>query len=171
VTVSDTGGAIVRQDDAPVLHAFGEEVIVHVDGERTEGKFTMWTEITPPGGGPPLHYHTKEDEAFHVIEGRVAFLVDGKWHELGPGGAAFMPRGIVHTFKNVGDQPSRMLLATMPSGFEKFFARCAAEFGEPDGPTCHRSSRPASRTEFILCSRSAVSENANEKPVSFGCAL
>lgn len=94
----------------------------------------MWTEITPPGGGPPPHYHRNEDEAFHVLEGRIAFLLDGKWREVGPGGAAFMPRGVIHTFKNVGDRPSRMLLITTPSGFEKFFARCAAEFAQPNGP-------------------------------------
>ena len=41
-------------------------------------------------------------------------------------------RGIVHTFKNVGDEPSRMLIMTAPSGFEKFFARCAPEFVELD---------------------------------------
>jgi hypothetical protein len=82
--MSDKSGTIVRQDDALVLHAFGEEVIVHLDGERTGGKLTMWTELTPPGGGPPPHYHVNEDETFHVIEGRVAFLMDGKWHEVGP---------------------------------------------------------------------------------------
>ena len=126
------------QDDAPVLHAFGEEVTIHLDGERTGGKLTMWTEITPPGGGPPPHYHLNEDEAFRVLEGRVAFLIDGDWRELGPGGAAFMQRGVVHTFKNVGDQPSRMLLTTTPSGFEKFFARCAEEFAKPGGPETAR---------------------------------
>ncbi|OLD47523.1 MAG: hypothetical protein AUI63_03995 [Gemmatimonadetes bacterium 13_1_40CM_2_60_3] len=94
----------------------------------------MWTEITAPGGGPPQHHHVNEDEAFHALEGRVAFLSDGEWHEMGPGGAAYMPRGVVHTFKNVGDKPSRMLIMTVPSGIERFFARCAEEFAKPGGP-------------------------------------
>jgi hypothetical protein len=98
----------------------------------------MWSEVTPPGGGPPPHYHLKDEEIFHVIEGRVEFLVDGQWQEVGPGGCAFMPRGSVHTFKNVGDQPSRMVIATMPSGFENFFARCAKEFAKPGGPDMSR---------------------------------
>jgi quercetin dioxygenase-like cupin family protein len=131
-------GKIVGENEAQVLRAFGEEVIIHVDGERTGGKLTMWTEITPPGGEPPPHYHLNEDEAFHVLEGRVAFLLGGEWREIGARGAAFMPRGVVHTFKNVGDQPSRMLLTTTPSGFEKFFARCAEEFAKPGGPDMSR---------------------------------
>jgi quercetin dioxygenase-like cupin family protein len=136
--MSDKSGTIVRRDEARVLNAFGEEVTILLDGQRTAGQLTMWKEITPPGGGPPPHYHLLEDEAFHVLEGRVAFLWDGEWHEVGPGGAAFMPRGVVHTFKNVGDQPSRMLISTTPSGFEKFFARCAEEFVKPGGPDMSR---------------------------------
>jgi quercetin dioxygenase-like cupin family protein len=136
--VSDKSGAIVRRDDARVLHAFGEEVTILLDGEGTGGKLTMWTEFTPPGGGPPPHHHVNDDEAFHVLEGRVAFLSDGEWQEVGPGGAAFMPRGVVHTFKNVGDKPSRVLIMTTPSGFEKFFARCAEEFAKPGGPDMSR---------------------------------
>jgi quercetin dioxygenase-like cupin family protein len=131
--MSEKSGTIARENDTRVLHAFGEEVTIHLDGERTGGELTMWTEITPPGGGPPPHYHLNEDEAFHVLEGRVAFLLDSEWHELGPGGTAFMPRGIVHTFKNVGGQPSRMVLTTTPSGIEKFFTRCAEEFAKPGG--------------------------------------
>jgi quercetin dioxygenase-like cupin family protein len=133
--MSKESGKITRQSEGRVLLAFGEKVIVHLDGERTNGKLAMWTNITPPGGGPPPHYHSNEDETFHVLEGRIAFLVDGQWHESGPGDSAFMPRGVIHTFKNVGDQPARMLITATPSGFEDFFARCAEEFArsaEPD---------------------------------------
>jgi hypothetical protein len=89
---------------------------------------------------------------FYVVSGRVGFLVNDKWHEVGPGGTAFMPRGLVHTFKNVCDQPSCMLVMTMPSGIEKFFARCAEELRNPAGRLRWRSfSRSARSTEFISC--------------------
>jgi quercetin dioxygenase-like cupin family protein len=136
--MSDRSGTIVTQDGARVLHAFGERVIIHLDGDDTAGTLTMWTEITPPGGGPPQHYHVNEDETFQVIGGWVAFLLNGEWNEVGPGGTAFMPRSVVHTFKNVGDQPSRMLIMTTPSGIEKFFARCAEEFAKPSDPDMSR---------------------------------
>jgi quercetin dioxygenase-like cupin family protein len=136
--MGEKSGTISEHKNARVLHAFGEEITILLDGERTGGKLTMWTEITPPGGGPPSHYHLNEDETFHVLEGRVAFLSGGEWHEVGPGGAAFMPRCVVHTFKNVGDQPSRMLIITTPSGIEEFFARCAEEFAKTGGPDMSR---------------------------------
>ena len=121
-----------------VIRAFGEEVIMHLEGEHTGGKLSLWTEITPPGGGPPPHYHLNEDEWLMVQEGRMSCLVDGQWQELKASGIVFAPRGSVHTFKNVGDEVSRMLVSTSPSGFEKFFSRCADEFANPGGPDMQR---------------------------------
>lgn len=122
------------------LHAFGETATFLVDGKTSHGACAQWIEETPPGSGPPPHFHHNEDEMFFVLAGRVVFF-DGRtgdWTELGPGGSAFTPRGAVHTFKNVGPEPSRMLITTMPSGFEIFFARCAAVFGQPGGPDMGR---------------------------------
>jgi quercetin dioxygenase-like cupin family protein len=82
--MSDKSGTVVEQNDARVLRAFGEEVRIHLDGGRTAGELTIWTEITPPGGGPPPHYHLNEDETFHVLEGRIGFLLNGEWNEVGP---------------------------------------------------------------------------------------
>ena len=121
-----------------MLRAFGEEALIHLGGEQTGGKLTVWTEITPPGGGPPPHYHTEEDELFHVLEGRVEFFADDASREVAPGGSVFMPRGVVHAFRNAGTTPSRMLLTTTPSGFEIYFARCAEEFAKPGGPDMPR---------------------------------
>lgn len=125
---------VVRPGEGRVLRAFGEEVILHLGGAETGGRFTMWTEITPPGGGPPPHYHLNEDEWFWPQEGRVAFFKENAWTEVPTGTAVFMPRRVVHTFRNVGDTPLRMLIHTTPSGFETFFARCAGEFAKPGGP-------------------------------------
>ncbi len=122
------------------LHAFGEAVTILVDGATSGGAFTQWIEDTPPGGGPPPHRHQHEDESFFILSGRVAFFEGrtGAWTELGPGGSAFLPRGSMHTFKNVGPEPARMLITTVPSGFETFFARCAEVFRQPGGPDMGR---------------------------------
>ena len=69
-----------------------------------------------------------------MLEGQVSFLAGGKWTEIGPGSGAFVPRGSVHTYKNVGDSPLRMVLTVAPAGFEDFFAEAAEEFAQPAGP-------------------------------------
>lgn len=129
---------IVPENGGMVLRAFGDQVTLKLTAEQTRGAFTLFEDITPPGGGPPLHYHQNEDELFMLQEGRVQFFVDGEWTELGPGSVVFAPRGVVHTFHNVGDRPSRQLILVTPSGFEKFFAGCAAEFAKSGGPAMDR---------------------------------
>lgn len=129
---------IIPPGEGRVLRAFGEEVIILLDGEQTGGRQTMWLETTPPEGGPPLHFHINDDETFHVLEGQVAFFQNSKWSEVGPGGSAFVPRGQMHTFKNVGEGNSRMLLSTSPAGFDVFFSRCAEEWARPGGPDMSR---------------------------------
>ncbi len=129
---------VVPKTDGRVLRAFDEEVTILLDSEQTGGRQTLWEEVTPPGGGPPLHFHINDDETFHVVEGRVSIFFEGEWHEIGPGGSAFVPRGQVHTFKNVGESPSRMLLSTAPAGFELFFGRCAQEWARGGGPDMAR---------------------------------
>ena len=136
--VSAELAVIVPSGSGKVLRAFGEEVTILLDGEQSGGRLTMWLETTPPGNGPPLHFHINDDESFHVLEGRVGFFQNSAWHEVGPGGSGFVPRGQLHTFKNVGDQPSRMLLSTTPAGFDIFFSRCAEEWARPGGPDMSR---------------------------------
>ncbi len=122
----------------PVLRAFGDEVKVLLGAEQTGGKLSLWSETVPPGGGPPPHRHLREDEWFVVQEGAFSFFASGEWRELGPGGTAFMPRDSVHTFKNTGSAPGKLLIGTSPAGFETFFARCAEEFSREGGPDMTR---------------------------------
>jgi quercetin dioxygenase-like cupin family protein len=111
---------------------------LHLGGKETGGKFTIWTNVTPPGGGPPPHYHITEDEWFLVIEGNASFLKDGEWTEVPAGSAVFMPKGSIHAYKNVGQTPLKQVITTTPSGFEMFFSRCAEEFAKPGGPDMKR---------------------------------
>jgi quercetin dioxygenase-like cupin family protein len=129
---------VVAPGQGKVLRAFGDEMTVLLDGAATGGAFAMLHNVTPPGGGPPPHSHQREDEWFYPLEGRVEFLKDGRWQEVPVGSAVYMPRNSVHTFRNVGDGPLRMLIQVTPSGFELFFEACADEFAKPDGPSMER---------------------------------
>lgn len=120
------------------MHAFGGALTLHVGGEETGGRLALLTIITPPGGGPPTHYHLNEDECFMVEEGTMSFFCDGKWTDVDAGGVVFMPRTSIHTFKNNGNEPTRMTVTATPSGFEVFFAQCAEEFAKPGGPDMER---------------------------------
>jgi quercetin dioxygenase-like cupin family protein len=116
-------------DDAPVLCVLGDTVRVFATGADTGGQYALVEVSTAPGGGPPLHLHTREDEAFYVLEGEVTITVGGVAHVLRPGCFAFGPRGVPHRFQNTGARPSRMLVFITPAGFEAFFEAASAAFG------------------------------------------
>ena len=84
----------------------------------------------PPGGGPPLHIHTREDEFFLVLEGEITFYVDGTIIRQGPGGSAFVPRGTPHCFKNTSDSFARLLVLFTPGDIEGFFEYGALHNGQ-----------------------------------------
>lgn len=129
---------IVQQTESRDLHAFGNVLSVMLDGEKTGGTIAIMSELVPPGGGPPLHVHTREDEIFLVAEGRISYFVNGSWTEVGVGGVVYLPKGAAHCYRNVGTTPSRHWIITLPSGFEQFFASCAEEFAQPGGPHADR---------------------------------
>lgn len=120
-------------DDNVTIDAFGDQMILHLSAKDTAGRFSMWTNISPPGGGPPPHYHENEDEWFWPISGDAEFLADGQWTLVPAGTAVYAPRRSVHSFRNPNSEPLEMLIQTIPGGFDEFFVECAAEF-KGDGP-------------------------------------
>ena len=121
-----------------VFRAFGDEMTVLLSGADTGGKFALCLDVTPPEGGPPPHYHLHEDEWFFPLEGEVDFFIEGAWRSVAVGTVVFVPRGRVHTFRNSGTVPLKMLIQTAPAGFETFFERCAGEFAKPGPPDMKR---------------------------------
>ncbi len=99
---------------------FGEPVEILIPGDVTGGLSTTLTQTSPPGGGPPPHSHTHEDETFCVLEGDYEFLEDGQWHKAEHGRAVLAKRGSVHTFRNVGYTTGKMLVFLTPAGVEKY---------------------------------------------------
>jgi mannose-6-phosphate isomerase-like protein (cupin superfamily) len=61
------------------------------------------------------------------LEGELTFQVDDGLVTKGTGELVFVPGGVVHAFTNRGEVPARLLIACAPAGFERHFARRAAE--------------------------------------------
>jgi mannose-6-phosphate isomerase-like protein (cupin superfamily) len=94
---------------------------LRIPGEATGGAFSVWDELVAPGQGAPPHMHAAHDELFQVMSGRFRIWCGDEQFEVGPGGYAALPRGVMHGFQNVGDVDGRLSVVMTPGGFEAFF--------------------------------------------------
>jgi quercetin dioxygenase-like cupin family protein len=96
-------------------------------GEQTEDALTIWESIAQPGEGPPLHLHLREDEFMYVLDGDLRFRLTEDISEGPTGSFVFVPKGLPHTWQNVGEGPARILFGFVPAaiGMERFFEHAA----------------------------------------------
>jgi quercetin dioxygenase-like cupin family protein len=110
--------------------------------EESAGVVALVALSSGPGfAGPPLHRHDF-DEAFYVLEGELTFQLEEEVFTRGAGELAFAPRNVPHTYANHSDAPARALLVITPAGFERYFARMAAERDGVDPPEWARRPIP-----------------------------
>jgi quercetin dioxygenase-like cupin family protein len=96
-------------------------------GEDSGGRLSVVEIVVPAGSaGPPLHRHDF-DEAFYVLEGELVLRVADDLLPRTAGQLALAPRGAAHALANRRDTPARFLLVCTPAGFERHFARLAAQ--------------------------------------------
>jgi len=127
---------------APRYGVVGDIYAFVLTGEQTGGAFALIDALVFPNAGPPPHTHSREDETFIVLEGRLAFTAGGRTFSAGPGETVHLPRGHTHTFTNPTDRPARALIHCAPAGIENMFR----EIGTPLPPaetTLSSSTPPA----------------------------
>lgn len=105
------------------LNILDEKIDILVNGAMTNGASATMIQTTGPGGGPPPHRHSREDETFTVLEGDYEILTEGQWIKAPVGEVFFGPRGHIHTFRNAGTTTGRILVFISPAGFESYFEK------------------------------------------------
>lgn len=99
-------------------------------GEETNGKYAMWEAIVPPGGGPPPHVHSREEEGFYILEGEITFQIGEERVVATAGMFANMPVGTPHSFKNESNKPAKMIISVAPAGLEQMFFEVGVPLAE-----------------------------------------
>jgi quercetin dioxygenase-like cupin family protein len=121
-TTSPTGRLFHLPADAGRMYwGPGDRYRFLVTGEESGGAYFAMEALVPPGGGPPLHIHHREDETFYVLDGQITLRLGDKTISAGPGDFVNAPRGIPHCFRNDGDDPARLIVSFSPAGLERFF--------------------------------------------------
>jgi quercetin dioxygenase-like cupin family protein len=109
-------------------------------GDHSGGSVAAF-EMVVPGGQRlpgPSHSHDRFEETIYGIDGVLAWTVDGKVIDLGPGQALCIPRGAVHRFDNNTSRDVKSLCVITPAALgPEYFREMAVELkaaggGPPD---------------------------------------
>ncbi|MCB0163512.1 MAG: cupin domain-containing protein [Anaerolineae bacterium] len=144
------GVKVVRPGEGECIWVAGNHYTFQAVGDETEGTYTLFEGVVPPGAGPPPHLHRREVEAIYVLEGELTFYVNDERIWLDTGCFIHIPKGVLHSFKNEGSTPARMLDLIAPAGMEKFLY-------ETGRPVIDRTAPPEPMTpEYVEQLRAAA---------------
>jgi len=81
----------------------------------TDGLQAVFEDIVEPGLGPGRHIHHQQDETFLFLEGTFDVEIDGQLYNMSVGDTAFIPKGTIHAWKNVGNGVGRLRYIFSPA--------------------------------------------------------
>jgi mannose-6-phosphate isomerase-like protein (cupin superfamily) len=99
--VSSTSAEVLQ----PVIAEPGSPPIAAVGTSLVIREWTM-------SGPSYLHVHQSDDEAWHVLEGRLRFKFKDREIDATAGTTVFVPAGLAHTYTAI--EPSRYLIILTP---------------------------------------------------------
>lgn len=111
--------------DAESVTPFGIQMHIMMPSEATGGTFSALHVTHQPGEGPPRHMHEHQDEYVYVLEGVYEVMIGDATHRAQAGTMLFLPRNTIHSFKNIGTEPAKMLDWSLPGGQDGYFREIA----------------------------------------------
>jgi quercetin dioxygenase-like cupin family protein len=143
MTGAQTGSARVEQrvvartaGTGVATWAMGSLFECLVRGQDTGGALSASVVTQSPGQASPLHVHTREDEAWFVLDGTMTYRAGEDLVRMSAGDFIYLPREVPHAFRITGTAPARFLALTLPAGLMSIYddvGRPASEHRLPDG--------------------------------------
>lgn len=106
--------------EGPALWHLGALATFKVRTEDTGGQLWLQEVLGERGYASPMHRHTREDEAFYVLDGEVSVYLGDDVLRVGPGDFLWAPRDLEHAFC-VESDTARFLALGTPGGMDGFF--------------------------------------------------
>ncbi|WP_433059441.1 cupin domain-containing protein [Dactylosporangium sp. CS-033363] len=126
------GGYLLPSREGTQIAAIGLGITMKANGKTTRDAYSLFEYAVPAHtDGPPPHLHTREDESFICLAGRLDCFLGGEKFTIGMGDYLYLPRDVVHTFRNSTDEEARVISVVSPAGLEGYY-QALAEL--PPGP-------------------------------------
>lgn len=123
--------------EAAELRVISDLVTFLATSEQTDGAFTLFRSVTPPGAGVPPHRHAGVSEVCLVEAGEYTFLRSETIQRVGAGEVVCITAGEIHAFTNTGRVPGQLLVIAAPGVGVEAFCRAAGALAAQrpdDGP-------------------------------------
>ena len=108
---------VVNRERAHVINTpHGSEIRPLVD--RTTSTIELCSlaeEVLPAGAAVGRHHHLETEEIYYILQGRGRMMVGNESREVATGDAVFIPRQMIHTLENTGNEPMKILLVCGPA--------------------------------------------------------
>jgi mannose-6-phosphate isomerase-like protein (cupin superfamily) len=126
------GGYMLASRKGTQIPAIGLGITMKTDGASTRDAYSLFEYAIPPQtDGPPPHLHTREDESFICLAGRLDVHLGGEDFVLEHGDYLYLPRNVVHAFRNPYGDEARVISVVSPAGLEAYYQALGAL---PPGP-------------------------------------
>jgi quercetin dioxygenase-like cupin family protein len=106
-----------------VTSGHGSTAQLKLAGEQSGGDWAVVESHVRAGDEPPMHTHTRDDEAVYVLDGAITVDVGGEQTDAEAGSYAALPKNLPHALTVRGDE-ARLLITLEPAGTE-YFPRAA----------------------------------------------
>jgi len=121
-----TGGYALERSEGNAMWLLNGLLTWKAGGDETGGEWELVEQLCPRGFAPPIHTHSKEAEAFYVLDGELTFVLGDERVPVSPGSFVYVPRETKHSF--VVESPvARFLSFAIPANLGGFIK----EVGEP----------------------------------------
>ena len=111
------GGYLLPTRKGRSIPAIGLGITMKTDGKSTRDAYSLFEYAIPPEtDGPPPHVHTREDESFICLSGRLDVHLGGTDYTMEYGDYMYLPRDVVHAFRNPYTEESRVISVVSPAG-------------------------------------------------------
>lgn len=130
--------ALVRNPGDGKTFPYYDNVIEQVVANaESSGAASVMRLTVSPKDAPPLHTHSREDESWVILAGRVRFwvgstsLADCEVRNAGPGAYVYVSRLVPHTFQSI-TPTAEVLVINNPGAIEGLFHAVGAADARAD---------------------------------------
>ncbi len=98
--------------------------------QETGGLLSASIVTQPPGQASPLHVHTREAEAWYLLDGAMTYRAGERLIRMTAGDFIYLPQEVPHAFRTTGTEPVRFLALTLPGGLLGIYDEVGVPAGE-----------------------------------------